>query len=113
MLVIVVAERIMCSRCKEVDGGQLKWAIDKSKRSVKEMMSTELITWIKLAAKAESRSRHSQPLSQLKLATTLQPYPLCWSPPLVKIWRKSRNAKSSSLQLRQRDEACEIKTVKS
>jgi hypothetical protein len=36
-MVIVVAERIKCSRCEEVDGGQLKWAIDKSKRNVKAM----------------------------------------------------------------------------
>jgi hypothetical protein len=32
IMVIIVIERIKQSRCKEVDGGQLKWAVDKLKR---------------------------------------------------------------------------------
>jgi hypothetical protein len=31
VMVIIVEERIKRSRCEEVDGGQLKWAVDKSK----------------------------------------------------------------------------------
>ena len=36
-MVIVIIEIIKRSRCEEVDGGQLKWAVDKSKRNVKAM----------------------------------------------------------------------------
>ena len=35
VMVIIVVERIKRSRCEEVDGGQLKWVVDKSKRNVK------------------------------------------------------------------------------
>ena len=36
-MVIVVVERIKRSRREDVDGGQLKWAVDKSKRNMKAM----------------------------------------------------------------------------
>jgi hypothetical protein len=34
---IIIVERIKRSRREEVDGGQLKWAVDKSKRNMKAM----------------------------------------------------------------------------
>jgi hypothetical protein len=37
VIVIIVVERIKSSKREEVDAGQLKWAVDKSKRNVKAM----------------------------------------------------------------------------
>jgi hypothetical protein len=37
IMVIIVVERIKRSRREEVDGSQLKWAVDRSKRNVKGM----------------------------------------------------------------------------